>query len=85
MTAAGYPDWAPGDLLNVRPGVVSTITTKGGRRLIEVTQKLTQGMSGGPVLDEKDGVAGVIHKGGPNEGRDFAIDLGMLTAWLSEG
>ena len=85
MTAAGYPDWAPGDLLNVRPGVVSTITTKGGRRLIEVTQKLTQGMSGGPVLDGKDGVAGVIHKGGPNEGRDFAIDLGMLTAWLSEG
>lgn len=84
MTAVGYPDWAPGDPLNVRPGFVSTVTIKGGRQLIEVTQKLTQGMSGGPLLDASAGVAGVIHKGGPEENRDFAINIGMLTAWLSE-
>lgn len=84
MTAAGYPSWGPADRLNIRPGVVSTITVKGGRQLIEVTQKLTQGMSGGPLLDMSNRVVGVIHKGGPEEGRDFAIDIRMLTAWLSE-
>lgn len=82
-TAAGYPAWAPGDLLNVRPGVVSTVTTKAGLDLIEVTQKLTQGMSGGPLLDANLSVAGIIHKGGPEEGRDFAIALEMLSKWLS--
>jgi RNA-directed DNA polymerase len=48
VTAVGYPGWAPGDLLNIRPGFVSTLTIKSGVQLIEVTQKLTQGMSGGP-------------------------------------
>lgn len=85
MTAAGYPDWAPGDLLNIRPGVVSTITVKSAVRLIEVTQKLTQGMSGGPLLDANDAVAGIIHKGGPEEGRDFAIHIEILKEWLKEG
>lgn len=82
MIATGYPAWAPGDLLNVRPGVVSTVTVKSGIQLIEVTQKLTQGMSGGPLLDTNSGVAGIIHKGGPEEGRDFAVNIAMLAAWL---
>ena len=74
-TAVGYPGWAPGDQLNIRPGIVSTLTVKSAVQLIEVTQKLTQGMSGGPFLDAHDAVAGVIHKGGPNEGRDFAVHI----------
>jgi retron-type reverse transcriptase len=84
VTALGYPAWAPGDLLNVRPGVVSTLTVKSAVQLIEVTQKLTQGMSGGPLLDTNDAVAGIIHKGGPSEGRDFAIHIKMLEDWLKE-
>ena len=84
MTAVGYPKWAPGDPLNVRPGVVSTITVKSAVRLIEVTQKLTQGMSGGPLLDASGAVAGVIHKGGPEEGRDFAIHVDVLNSWLAQ-
>jgi S1-C subfamily serine protease len=83
MTAVGYPNWAPGDTLNVRPGVVSTVTVKSAVRLIEVTQKLTQGMSGGPLLDASGAVAGVIHKGGPKEGRDFAIHVDVLNSWLA--
>ncbi|WP_292508752.1 reverse transcriptase domain-containing protein [Methylobacterium sp.] len=83
MIAVGYPKWAPGDPLNVRPGVVSTITVKSAVRLIEVTQKLTQGMSGGPLLDADGAVAGVIHKGGPEEGRDFAIHIDVLNSWLA--
>jgi RNA-directed DNA polymerase len=78
-TAVGYPAWGFGDSLNVRPGVVSTVTVKSGIKLIEVTQKLTQGMSGGPLLDAN------IHKGGPSEGRDFAVHINVLEDWLKEG
>ncbi len=84
MTAVGYPKWAPGDPLNIRPGFVSTVTIKSAVRLIEVTQKLTQGMSGGPLLDANGAVAGVIHKGGPEEGRDFAVHVEVLNSWLAE-
>ena len=85
MAAVGYPGWAPGDRLNIRPGVVSTLTVKSAVRLIEVTQKLTQGMSGGPLLGINDAVAGIIHKGGPTEGRDFAVHIEVLMDWLTEG
>ncbi len=51
--------------------------------MIEVTQKLSPGMSGGPLLDYKDAVVGVIHKGGPKEERDFAIDIDVLSEWLA--
>ena len=84
MTAVGYPGWAPGDPLNIRPGSVSALPVKKGVKLIEVTQKLTQGMSGGPLLDKNYAVAGIIHKGGPMEGRDFVISIEVLWEWLKE-
>lgn len=84
-TAIGYPGWGPGDQLNIRPGFVSSLTVKSAVQLIEVTQKLTQGMSGGPLLDANDAVAGIIHKGGPTEGRDFAVHIQVLEDWLKEG
>ena len=44
MTAVGYPCWAPGDPLNIRPGFVSALTVKRAVQVaIEVTQKLTPG------------------------------------------
>lgn len=84
VTALGYPKWGPVDRLNDRPGVITLVTTKSGVRLIEVTQTLTQGMSGGPVIDAHDGVVGIIHKGGPGQGRDFAIHIQALKEWLKE-
>jgi RNA-directed DNA polymerase len=85
MTALGYPNWGPGDLLNIKPGYVTTVTVKFENvEMIEVNQKLTQGMSGGPVLDASGSVVGIIHKGGPEEERDFAISISMLNKWLSE-
>ena len=78
-TAIGYPSWAPGDRLNIRPGFeLSTLTVKSAVQLIEVTQKLTQGMSGGPLLDANGAGVGIIHKGGPEEGRDFAVHMQVL-------
>lgn len=82
LTAVGYPSYGPGDKLNVRNGTVSSFPTKRGIQLIEVTQKLTQGMSGGPILHDENKVLGVIHKGGPDEGRDFAIHIEELNNWL---
>ena len=84
VTACGYPDWAPGDRLNHRPGHVSLLTPKAGVRKIEVTQALTQGMSGGPILNSNGEVVGIIYKGGPEEGRQLATDLRELQRWLEE-
>jgi len=63
---------------------VSSLPIKHGVKLIEVTQKLSQGMSGGPLLDSENAVVGVVHKGGPSEERDFAIHIEELNAWLTE-
>lgn len=82
VTALGYPKWGPVDRVNDRPGVITLVTTKSAVRLIEVDQTLTQGMSGGPVIDAEDGVVGIIHKGGPGQGRDFATHIQALDEWL---
>lgn len=84
LIALGYPDFGPGDKLNVRDGTVSSLPVKGGVKLVEVTQKLPQGMSGGPLLNGDDTVTGIIYKGGPDEGRDFAVRIEMLNDWLAE-
>lgn len=84
LIAVGYPNFGPGDRLNVRGGQVSSLPVKHGLKLIEVTQKLSQGMSGGPLLDGEKKVVGVVHKGGPGEDRDFAIHIEMVNAWLAE-
>jgi RNA-directed DNA polymerase len=84
LTAVGYPSFGPGDQLNVRQGKVSSLPVKHGVKLIEVTQKLSQGMSGGPLLDSNNAVTGVVHKGGPREERDLAVNIEMVNSWLAE-
>lgn len=83
LTAVGYPSFGPGDRLNVRDGKVSSLAIKSGVKLLEVTQKLSDGMSGGPLLDVDNKVVGIIHKGGPGEGRDFAVNIEVLAEWLA--
>lgn len=82
VIAIGYPDWGLGERVNIRSGEISSLPTRSGVGLIEVTQQLTQGMSGGPILSETGGVVGIIHKGGPKEGRQLAIRLSELKASL---
>nr|WP_301272501.1 trypsin-like peptidase domain-containing protein [Acetobacter cerevisiae] len=81
-TAIGYPAFGPGDKLNVRPGLITSLPVKSAVNMIEVQQMLTQGMSGGPLLDIDDQVIGVVHKGGPEYGRQLAIDIVVLRTWL---
>lgn len=82
-TAIGYPGFGPGDKLNIRPGQVTSLPTKSMVKMIEVQQMLSQGMSGGPLLNTHDQVVGVVHKGGPDYGRQLAIAITALTSWLS--
>lgn len=82
--ALGYPGYGPGDKLNIRSGTISSLPMKSGVQLIEVTQKIAQGMSGGPLLDGLQNVIGINHKGGPDMARDFAVHINELTAWLAE-
>jgi len=84
MMAVGFPGFGPGDKINVRSGSISSLPTKSAVPMIEVTQKLAQGMSGGPLLDEDGLVAGVNYKGGPSEARDFAVHVSALIDWLSK-
>ena len=84
LTAVGYPSFGPGDAINVRNGRVSSLVTKSAVRRIEVTQKLSQGMSGGALLYNDNSVVGIIHKGGASEDRDFATRVEELNAWLVE-
>lgn len=83
-TAIGYPGYGPGDSVNARAGMVSSLVVKSAVRMIEVTQPLTKGMSGGPILYGDYGVVGVIHGRTQEEGRNFAITMRMLNAWLEE-
>ncbi len=78
VLAIGYPHWGFGERLNIRPGEISLLTVRSGVQLIEVTQQLTQGMSGGPILNVAGEVVGIVHKGGPDEGRQLAIQLSEL-------
>ena len=82
--ALGFPSYGLGDKLNIRPGTISSKTVKSAVDYLEVTQKLSQGMSGGPLLNNADEVIGVIHKGGPEEQREFAVDIDVLKNWAKE-
>lgn len=84
LTAFGYPGYGPGDRLNVRNGSVTSLPMKGGVQMIEVSQELAQGMSGGPILDGHNEVVGIVHKGGPHEARQLAVAIEVLQKWVVE-
>jgi len=82
LSVVGYPEFGPGDPLNIREGKVAALPTKKGLKQIEVGQKISPGMSGGPLLDADNKVVGVNHKGGPDEAKDLAMHIEVLNAWL---
>lgn len=83
VLALGYPSWGLGERLNIRSGSVTILTRKFGVQLIEVTQQLSKGMSGGPILDNSGKVIGIIRSGGPSEPRQFAVDVREIKGTLS--
>lgn len=82
IRALGFPNFGPGDTLTERAGTVSSSHTKSAVRRFDVSTKLSGGMSGGPILNSKSEVVGVIHKGGAGEERDMGISVSELESWL---
>lgn len=80
--ALGYPDYAPGDSINIRTGTISSLPVKSAVKLIEVTQVIYQGMSGGPLLDDDNKVIGINHKGRPDSDRNLAVHIAEIGAIL---
>ncbi|MDA9475259.1 hypothetical protein XI03_12300 [Bradyrhizobium sp. CCBAU 65884] len=62
LMALGFP---LGFDLSIRPGVVTSISAPNG--LIQTNLGLARGMSGGPVLDDKLNVVGIVHGGIENQ------------------
>jgi len=75
IIALGYPEWNPGETLNQRPGHIVGRSTKSLVKMVEVSANLGDGLSGGPVVNERYEVLGVIHKGGALEQKQLAIDV----------
>lgn len=78
IQALGYPEFGPGSTLTSNPGSIISFSTKSGIRYVAVSQKLHQGMSGGPILDDTGRVLGLIHKGGPEMAHDLFIPLSEI-------
>lgn len=76
--ALGFPDFGPGDELSKRRGHIVGRATKHGVRLIEVSAILPGGMSGGPVVNERYQVIGIVRSGGNQEHKQFAVEVSEL-------
>lgn len=64
ITIAGYPSYMRGDTLYIENGSITNI--KGlfhGSKLYTVSSRLIHGSSGGPVIDSKNRVVGIIKAG----------------------
>lgn len=84
ITALGFPDFGPGDSLAERPGHIVGRATKGGVKLIEVSSILSDGLSGGPIVNDRNEVLAIIHKGGPLENKQLGIDISEVVKLASE-
>ncbi len=78
ITTLGYPQFASGNKITIKPGTITSLPVKSAVEQIEVSQRITSGMSGGPLLDQHGQVVGVNHKGGHQEDRDLGIHINML-------
>lgn len=78
IKACGFPDYRPGKRAFVYNVEVASFETEGGLEHIKVMDLLYGGMSGGPALNEKNEVVGILAKGirmmeQLNQTADFSI------------
>lgn len=84
VVALGFPAYAPGDQLNKRHGQFYGNATRHGVKMLDVEPVLTQGMSGGPVMNNLHQVVGIAHKGGASESKQLAIEIYELLKLANE-
>ncbi len=84
VTAFGFPDYGPGDVLAPRKGSIIAIYNKRAVRYIEVSILLPDGISGAPIVNDRYEVVGVAHKGGVTQHRQLAVHISELIALIEE-
>jgi len=84
VVALGYPDFTLGDGMNERPSNIVGVSTVSGVKKIEIGSLIVQGMSGGPLINTRNEVNGIIVKGGPSETRQFTVAVEELVKLKSE-
>jgi len=76
--AVGYPAYAPGDSLTAKDGQITSRLIRHAVHCYEVSQILSSGMSGGPVLNDRSEVLGIIKSGGASEDRQICVSIQEL-------
>lgn len=84
IIAYGFPAFGPGDGLSRRPGELIGRTTKSGVKLLDVSAVLASGISGGPVVNQRNEVVGIAMRGGGTEPKQLAVELAELMKLLAE-
>jgi RNA-directed DNA polymerase len=84
VVALGFPAYAPGDRLSKRAGEIYGSATRHAVKLLEVSATLSDGISGGPIINDLHQVIGVAHKGGGSEHKQLAIEVSELLKLASE-
>lgn len=85
ITAYGFPSYSVGDELNHRLGEITSTMARSGVRLGETSAILSSGMSGGPILNERSEVVGIIKSGGFNEERQILVHAHEITELVTKG
>lgn len=84
ITAVGFPSFGPGDQIGTRPGQIVGRSTKHSVKLFEVSAILGDGLSGAPILNDRNQVIGIGHKGGLSETKQIAVELSELLKLATE-
>ncbi|WP_187434765.1 reverse transcriptase domain-containing protein [Bradyrhizobium cytisi] len=84
IVALGFPDYGPGDQLSRRGGQIYGRATKHGVKLLEVSAILSDGISGGPVVNDQHQVIGIAKKGGIEERKQLAVEVSELLKLADE-
>jgi retron-type reverse transcriptase len=75
ITVYGFPNYNTGDVVSEVDGKITAVSTISAVERISVSSILNKGISGGPILDNRSHVIGVVHKGGTEETRQLATSL----------
>ena len=84
IVALGFPDYGPGDQLSKRSGQIYGGATKHGVKLLEVSAILTDGISGGPIVNDQHQVVGIAKKGGNQERKQLGVEVSELIKLANE-
>lgn len=75
----GFPNYGPGHGISKKTGRITSQPRVSAVPLYAVDQKIYGGNSGGPVLNSREEVIGVCHKGGVAEAHDLAVKIKMIS------